>query len=70
MRISNLTKITLTTGVIGLIFLWTFSFAELQHQYESIVLIVSGVFLIAFIFLIAYGEEQKRKTKSGQHHVV
>jgi FtsH-binding integral membrane protein len=62
MRISNLAKITLTTGIIGLIFLGLASFAgKLPHNYGLTAWLVSALFLIAFIFLIAYGEEQKGK---------
>jgi hypothetical protein len=62
MRISNLTKITLTTGVIGLIFLGIASFADLPHHYGLAACYVAAVFSIAFIFLIAYEKEQKKKS--------
>ena len=63
MRISNLTKITFTVGLIGLIFLGIATFAKLPYHYGLTALIVSGVFLIAFFFLIVYGEEQKGKER-------
>jgi hypothetical protein len=65
MRISNLTKITLITGVIGYIFLGILLFAELPYNYGIAAFYVAAVFLIALLFLIAYGEEQKKKVKSG-----
>jgi hypothetical protein len=62
MRISNLTKITFTIGLVGLI-LGIATFAKLPYPYGLTALIVSGVFLIAFFFLIVYGEEQKGKER-------
>jgi hypothetical protein len=62
MRVSNLTKITLTTGVIVLIFVGIASFAELPHHYGLAACCVAAVFSIAFVFLVAYGEEQKKKS--------
>jgi hypothetical protein len=67
MRFTHFTKVTLTTGIIGLIFLGISSFTELLYHYGLIALLVSGVFFITFFFLITYGEKQKRKSTKKQN---